>query len=232
MKKIITSGLIIFAVFLLSTTRIANAQSGMLETSNQEQQAPSDTDAHAESISAVLTDILKSQGVATVQKLDLSKINDEEWERLGEAAMELHHQGQAHEIMDEMMGGEGSESLRQLHINMGKAYLGDGERDGYGMMGRGMMGNWDDTNSYQRKGGSYTMGNFASNPMGFYGLGFITMILFWGLIIFGAVVLIKWLLNQGNNKTQARSALDIVKERYANGEIDKKEFDEMKKDLK
>ncbi|PIY79965.1 MAG: hypothetical protein COY80_05380 [Candidatus Pacebacteria bacterium CG_4_10_14_0_8_um_filter_42_14] len=76
------------------------------------------------------------------------------------------------------------------------------------------------------------MGNFASNPMGFYGLGFITMILFWGLIIFGAVVLIKWLLNQGRNKTQARSALDIVKERYTNGEIDKKEFDEMKKDLK
>ena len=63
--------------------------------------------------------------------------------------------------------------------------------------------------------------------MGFWGGG-IMMIIFWGIIIYFIV----WLVR--SNKTSEvdnKKALDILKERYARGEIEKKEFEEKKKDL-
>ena len=68
----------------------------------------------------------------------------------------------------------------------------------------------------------------AGNMMGYIGGGFM-MIIFWLAVIYFIV----WLVR--NNKTNVmdnnKKALDILKERYAKGEIDKKEFEEKKKDL-
>jgi putative membrane protein len=66
------------------------------------------------------------------------------------------------------------------------------------------------------------------NMMGWLGGG-VMMIGFWVLV----AVLIVWIIREisGKNSHSSSNALDILKERYAKGEIDKKEFEEKKKDL-
>ena len=73
------------------------------------------------------------------------------------------------------------------------------------------------------------------HPMwGMWGMwGFIMpviMIIFWVLIIVGIVLGIRWLVTNGKRQ-QADSALEILRQRYARGEIQKEEFEAKKRDL-
>lgn len=76
-----------------------------------------------------------------------------------------------------------------------------------------MMNNW---------GGGWMMG-------GMWPLSF----LFWILIIAGVVLIVRWLTAcDGQGKiSPAESPLDILKTRYAKGEIDKETFETMKRDI-
>jgi len=66
-------------------------------------------------------------------------------------------------------------------------------------------------------------------------LGHIVMLAFWIALIIGIVFLIRWLIASARSGTQAAShgdsALDILRKRYARGEINKEEFEEIKRDL-
>lgn len=73
-----------------------------------------------------------------------------------------------------------------------------------------------------------------------FGLGFgggamgIGMLLFWGLIIAGIVLLARALgETRGGSEPRPResTALDILRERYARGEIDKAELEQKRRDL-
>jgi putative membrane protein len=62
------------------------------------------------------------------------------------------------------------------------------------------------------------------------GAGLLFMVLFWVLVIAGIVYLVRWLMRPGI-AGRPGSSLDILKNRYARGEINKQEFDAMKQDL-
>jgi len=66
-----------------------------------------------------------------------------------------------------------------------------------------------------------------------YGIwGGIMMFVFWIAIIVGVVFLIKWIISQNQtNERKDENPLDILKRRYAKGEITKEEFEEVKRDL-
>lgn len=74
---------------------------------------------------------------------------------------------------------------------------------------------------------------------GLFGFGFIFMLLFWALVIFAIVTLVRWASGEGigcrhlkwKDEEKKNSALDILKERYAKGEINKEEFEQKQKDL-
>ena len=58
----------------------------------------------------------------------------------------------------------------------------------------------------------------------------LMMLLFWGLVIAGLVFGIRWLVRQGG-EDQADRAVEILRERYARGEISKEEFEARRQDL-
>jgi putative membrane protein len=73
---------------------------------------------------------------------------------------------------------------------------------------------------------------------GWYGmfLGPLFMILVLALVLAAAVLLVRWLAGpshpiQPSHVPPGRTALDILKERYARGEINKEEFEERRRTL-
>jgi putative membrane protein len=93
--------------------------------------------------------------------------------------------------------------------------------------GWGMMGGWG-------------MGPGMMGGFGFPLIGGILMFLFWALVIGGIVWLVVWLARGGaqsashtlmNTPSMNQTPLDILKTRYAKGEITKEQFEEMKRDL-
>ena len=140
------------------------------------------------------------------------KLTDEQLESIGDYYMEQMQPGEAHEMMDQMMGGEGSESLRQVHINMAKRLYCN--EDVGGMMGGGMM--------------NMMMGNYQE----YYGYNNFWNIL-WLIFLIGVIVLIIWLIYKFTKKgKESETPINILQKRYAKGEINKKQIDEMKKELR
>ncbi|MDD5328367.1 MAG: SHOCT domain-containing protein [Sulfuricella sp.] len=71
------------------------------------------------------------------------------------------------------------------------------------------------------------------------GFGFLFMILFWALVILGIVALVRWLTQDSQARREQdgralprdKTPLEIVKERYARGEIDREEYEQKRRDL-
>ena len=88
-------------------------------------------------------------------KISCDELSSDQLELIGDYYMEQMHPGETHELMDDMMGGEGSESLKQTHIRMAKSlYCGENN----GMMGSNMM-NGEGTNMMGYSNGYGMMGS-------------------------------------------------------------------------
>ena len=71
---------------------------------------------------------------------------------------------------------------------------------------------------------------YWGNSMGWWMiLGIIGTVVFWGGVIVLAIWAVKKLSQGGGGGT--KGALDILKERYAREEINKEQYEQMKKDL-
>ena len=99
----------------------------------------------------------------------------------------------------------------------------------------GMLIPWNQALAQPRDYGGWHMGPGMMGNWGMGWFGMIFMMIFWVLVIVGLVFLIKWLIqttSSGKSAEQTGSrAVEILKERYARGEIDKAEFESKKKDL-
>jgi putative membrane protein len=81
--------------------------------------------------------------------------------------------------------------------------------------------------------------DWSPHPMmwgwGAWGIGMmVMMVVFWALVIAGLMLGIRWLVRQGDEprgEMRADRALQILRERYARGEIGKEEFEARKRDL-
>ena len=110
---------------------------------------------------------------------------------------------------------------------------------GAGMMGFGGFGTGGMMGGYGGYGGM--MGGYGPQGFGFNPIGTILSLVFWALIIGGVVLLVVWLARNANASTIAQrgglsigssdAPLDILKARYAKGEITKEQFDAIKRDL-
>lgn len=149
-------------------------------------------------------------------------LSDEDYELLGEYFMG-QWAGSSHEAMNQMMirmmGKSGEE---QMHIALGKRQSGcdlNAQLPAGGVGFMPMVG---------------MMQNFGGGWFSFV-MSLIFTLLLWLLIIFGIIMLIRWLIKGGRGGSSMDnndgSAMQILKERYAKGEINKEDFEKMKKNL-
>jgi putative membrane protein len=66
---------------------------------------------------------------------------------------------------------------------------------------------------------------FGDYGMGLFGLGWLFMILFWALVIMGIIYLVKMLAGGAGPCAPKETAEDILRKRFARGELTREEFE-------
>lgn len=124
MKKI----MILFAVItilFLAIPQYSFAQMGWGMMGNYNSTTSSTFAEQQKTLDNATNSVLKSQNVSSISQLNCSKISEDQFEKVGDAWMGvMAGSEQDHSIMEQQMGGEGSQTLKQAHIQMGERYLG------------------------------------------------------------------------------------------------------------
>jgi len=160
-------GFVLFGlVFLLAGSATSvEAQVGMMESDI----AVDEVDGNEE-LDVVIGELVEKYEVESMSDLDCELVSDEDMVRLGDAVMERMHPGERHEEMDRMMGGEESEGWWNIHLQMGRNYLGcdkDSPAVVWGGAIGGMMGRmWPMAFDWDRWGGEVEVNDKALSLIG------------------------------------------------------------------
>ena len=195
------------------------------------------------SIDTIMSEIKTEQGVQSNDKISVDKVSQAKLEELGDSVMEAMIGNTAmHDQMDIRIGGDGSAALTAFHIRLGYNYLAGYPNGMMTLMSSGMMG----TNGVVTINGGFNgmMGNsnyFGNNGMmGYFG---------WGGILIGIIVLLVFVAilfyiirafsRKSNRPMDPRfhnpsmsTPMEILKTRYAKGELTKEEYEKMAEHLK
>lgn len=199
---------------------------------------------HGRYIDEILAKIREEQRLGPNEQIDPDRVSDENLAELGDALMDIMHPDEReHEFKEEMIGGEGSNSLESMHRMMGYRYLSGGfQGPRYPMMGRGLMGmkmigglpmmGWG---MHDRPGrGAY--GAYPVSRMGGFWSFYFGRIIMW-VILLAIICVVIWLVVRSQKlhgsivSSKRDLPLDIAKQRYAKGEISREEFETLKRDL-
>ncbi len=243
MKKLLTS---LFIVAFLLTTVIGVSA---LETPMR-------------SVDAIVTEIRTDLGITVNDAIDVNLVDEALLEELGDSVMEAYiGDSEQHEALDEYYGGDDSETLTNLHTQIGADYLNgypitmmtfmqygysDNQTNSYGQIGPMMRGYRNDgyntDQNYGMMGRNYRYNrnddsiayaqDYGNNRMMNFGSGGMFMGFLGFAIVIGAVVYLVSSNNRNQGQPMTNNALNIAKERYARGEITREEFLQITSTLK
>lgn len=180
----------VIALFMFAG--VASAQMGMMGAYWEDY--PSFV-ADNEEMNMALEDIYASQNISSQAEIDCGLVTESQLERLGDAYMSgmLSSQTQ-HDVMDTMMGGEGSAQLFQAHVTMGRSYLGCWSDYSAGPVYMPMMDGFDAGNGDNVS--AMPPFHFFMGGGHWFGGGWwhwVTMLLLWAFFVLGIITCVTWL---------------------------------------
>ncbi len=189
-------------------------------------------DTKSKSPETILSEIRQSQSLKDGGTIDVSKVSDSQLIDLGKAVMPTLFPSQIdYEAFLKRAGGDNSPRLQNKLRMIGYRYLYGLPVKGmvWGMMGRGFNVN----PHYYNIRKSFMMGNYGPGLSFGHGFG-LFMIGHWitGLVILILFILLILFAIRGFKSVRlSETPIEILRKRYARGEITKDEFERMKKDL-
>lgn len=181
----------------------------------------------AEEIAAGLANLQKLQN----KEVSCTTLSDSDFELMGEYFM-AQMMGDAHEAMNAAIKqrlGQGGEEA--MHISMGKRFSGCDVSAALPLGGTGFFP------MVQMMGGVFTPSNWSGRTMmngwgmmsGWAGISWFWMLVWYVLAVALIALGVRWLVKVRH--APHKSSLEIIKERYAKGELSKEHFEEMRNEL-
>ena len=204
MKKLLTLLITLVFIFTIFTSVFADAMT-------------------PKSIDTIMSEIRLGQGVKSNDKINPDKVSPPKLAELGDSVMQAMIGNTAiHDQMDLKLGGDGSASLTAMHTKIGYNYLVGYPNGMMTLMSAGTMG-------------SNGMGDASAGGGGMMGyLGWGGMIM--GIIVLSLFMIILFFIIKSLTRKPIGSSLDtpldILKKRYANGELTQEEYERMIDHLK